>query len=71
MDKTYFGIIIQGRNLLLLEDIKKLPFYEFWEESSIGSAQLIDGSGRVLIYLHDWERFAREFIKTGRHRYQK
>lgn len=71
MNKTYFGISIQEKNLLVLEDIKKLPFDEFWEESSVGSTQLIDGSGRVMIYLHDWERFAREFIKTGRHRYQK
>lgn len=70
MKKTYFGIPIQEKNLLLLDDIKKLPFYKFWEASSAGSALLVDKNGCEMVYLHDWERFSRVFIITGKHRYQ-
>lgn len=27
------------------------------------------GTDEHFVYLHDWERFARLFISTGRHRY--
>ena len=49
--------------------IAKLPFYLFWRDSSIGSAQnLIDGQAAV--FLHDWNAFCRLFVRTGRHRGQ-
>ena len=70
MNKTYFGVPIQEKNLLFLDDIKVLPFYEFWEQSCVGSTRLVGDDGRVMVYLHDWERFARLFIETGKHRFQ-
>ena len=49
--------------------IAELPFYPFWRDSSIGSAQsLIDGQAAV--FLHDWNAFCRLFVRTGRHRGQ-
>ena len=49
--------------------IAALPFYPFWRDSSIGSAQsLIDGQAAV--FLHDWNAFCRLFVRTGRHRGQ-
>lgn len=69
-NKTYFGVPIQEKNLLFLDDIKVLPFYEFWAQSSVGSTQLVGEDGRAMVYLHDWERFARLFIETGKHRFQ-
>ena len=49
--------------------IAELPFYPFWRDSSIGSAQsLIDGQAAV--FLHDWNAFCRRFVRTGRHRGQ-
>ncbi|OAM21523.1 hypothetical protein A7P89_07925 [Eikenella corrodens] len=49
--------------------IAELPFYPFWRDSSIGSAQsLIDG--QAAIFLHDWNAFCRLFVRTGKHRCQ-
>ena len=49
--------------------IAALPFYPFWRDSSIGSAQsLIDGQAAV--FLHDWNAFCRRFVRTGKHRCQ-
>ncbi len=49
--------------------IAELPFYLFWRDSSIGSAQsLIDGQAAV--FLHDWNAFCRRFVRTGKHRGQ-
>ena len=49
--------------------IAELPFYSFWRDSSIGSAQsLIDGQAAV--FLHDWNAFCRRFAHTGKHRGQ-
>ena len=49
--------------------IAELPFYPFWRDSSIGSAQsLIDG--QAAIFLHDWNAFCRRFVRTGKHRCQ-
>ena len=49
--------------------IAELPFYSFWRDSSIGSAQsLIDGQAAV--FLHDWNAFCRRFVRTGKHRGQ-
>ena len=49
--------------------IAELPFYSFWRDSSIGSAQsLIDEQAAV--FLHDWNAFCRLFVRTGKHRCQ-
>lgn len=65
---TFFGLPVLDGKLVREADIAKLPFYDFWRESALGSTQpIIDGQSYV--YLHDWEAFCRLFIKTGRHRY--
>ena len=60
----------QGNSPVVMErHIAELPFYSFWRDSSIGSAQsLIDGQATV--FLHDWNAFCRRFVRTGRHRSQ-
>ena len=68
MKTTYFGLPIYEKNLVKKEDIEKLPFYEFWEESSLGSTMLIRDN-EVFIYLSDWENFSKLFIEKGVHRY--
>jgi hypothetical protein len=66
---TYFGLPVIERKYVRGSDIKKLPFYEFWREASIGSTYTSDPeTGEDLVYLGDWERFSRMFIETGRHR---
>ncbi len=70
MNKTYFGLEIFENNLVKEDDIKKLPFYEFWNESAKGSTQLIK-NGSSYIYLTDWEGFCMLFIETGKHRFLK
>ena len=60
----------QGNSPVVMErHIAELPFYSFWRDSSIGSAQsLIDGQAAV--FLHDWNAFCRRFVRTGKHRGQ-
>ena len=60
----------QGDYPVVMEyHIAELPFYSFWRDSSIGSAQsLIDGQAAV--FLHDWNAFCRRFVRTGKHRGQ-
>ena len=60
----------QGDSPVVMErHIAELPFYSFWRDSSIGSAQsLIDGQAAV--FLHDWNAFCRRFVRTGKHRGQ-
>ncbi|WP_179209340.1 hypothetical protein [Eikenella corrodens] len=60
----------QGDSPVVMEHhIAELPFYLFWRDSSIGSAQsLIDGQAAV--FLHDWNAFCRLFVRTGKHRCQ-
>ena len=70
MNKTFFGIEIFENNLVSEDDIKKLPFYEFWNESALGSTYLVK-VGKNYIYLTDWESFSRLFINTGKHRFSK
>jgi hypothetical protein len=70
MKKTYFGIEIFENYYVKEADIKELPFYDFFNDSMLGSAfPIIDGE--VYIHLHDWESFCELFIKTGKHRYSK
>ncbi|WP_455512179.1 hypothetical protein [Neisseria lactamica] len=70
-----FGVLVvrpagQGDCPVVKErHIAELPFYSFWRDSSIGSAQsLIDGQAAV--FLHDWNAFCRLFVRTGKHRSQ-
>lgn len=69
MKTSYFGLPIVRDNLVRLDDIRRLPFFSFWEESSRGSTMLQGDAGELFVYLHDWESFADLFIKTGKHRY--
>lgn len=74
-ETTCFGVPVmrpaeQGDSPVVMErHIAELPFYPFWRDSSIGSAQsLIDG--QTAVFLHDWNAFCRRFVRTGRHRGQ-
>ena len=69
-NRTYFGLEIHQGNLVKENDIKKLPFYDFWYESSKGSTYAIIDDEEY-IYLSDFESFSKLFIKTGKHRFQK
>ncbi|QKJ26521.1 hypothetical protein ACBT_0567 [Aliarcobacter cibarius] len=69
-NKTYFGLEIYQGNLVKENDIKKLPFYDFWLDSSKGSTYAIIDDEEY-IYLSDFESFSRLFIETGKHRFQK
>jgi len=68
--KTYFGLTVYNDEYVLESDIKKLPFYKFWQESIIGSTMMVlqNNTG---VYIHDWEAFCKRFIKYGTHRYLK
>lgn len=69
---TYFGLKvynIDNQDYVREEDIKKLPFYNFWKTSATGSTCIADDKLGILIYLYDWEEFSVLFIKTGKHRY--
>lgn len=65
---TYFGLKVYKEGVKE-SDIKKLPFYEFWEESARGSTSL-NKDDEIYIYLHDWVNFCKLFIKHGTHHYQ-
>lgn len=69
-NKTYFGINIFEDDLVKEDDIKKLPFYDFFKESMKGSTYL-EKDGINYIYLKDWENFCNLFIETGNHRFSK
>lgn len=75
---SYFGIKpffipsgSQGCWFVKEVDIEKLPFYEFWKESTVGSGAFPDNEnpGKSLIFFADWRAFCHLFIKTGKHRY--
>jgi hypothetical protein len=69
--RTFFGLPIykySGSKVVLTEDIKKLPFYPFWEKSALGSTVLPLEDGEYAVFLHDWISFSNLFIETGRHR---
>lgn len=70
VETTFFGLDIINNGLVREADIALLPIYDFWRESSVGSAMIKDQkTGEYFVYLHDWERFAKLFIQTGRHRW--
>lgn len=68
METTYFGLQVINDRFVRQSEIEQLPFFKFWEASSMGSACLPNGDD-ALIYLHDWESFCVLFIKTGKHRF--
>ena len=66
---TYFGLPIVREKYVRDDDIKALPFYEFWSDSARGIGCIGDPvTAEMLIPLRDWEKFSVRFIKTGRHR---
>jgi hypothetical protein len=66
--RTYFGLLVHENGLIKLDDIKQLPFYAFWLESAAGSTMPVNADGNW-VFRHDWEAFARLFVRTGRHRF--
>ena len=69
-NKTFFSLEIYQGNLVKENDIKKLPFYDFWYESAKGSTYAIIDDEEY-IYLTDFESFSKLFIETGKNRFQK
>lgn len=69
-NRTFFGLEIYQDKLIKIDDIKKLPFYDFWYESSKGSAYATINNEEYA-YLNDFESFSKLFIETGKHRFQK
>ncbi|MNK94972.1 hypothetical protein D3C87_1151940 [compost metagenome] len=67
---TYFGLPVV-RDRVRVADIRRLPFFNFWQESAQGSTMVCDEQGEPSVPLYDWEAFARLFIETGKHRYSK
>ncbi len=67
-DKTFFGLDVY-RHGVKENEIKKLPFYEFWEASAVGSTCAVF-EGETYVYIHDWERFCYSFVLHGTHRHQ-
>lgn len=83
-NKSFFDLSIYqflGIFGVLVSDIKKLDFYDYWCEVSRGSGvlpimqkngedgDLYDESCEAidcLIYLYDWEKFSRIFMNTGK-----
>jgi len=66
-NKTYFGLDVYPSGVKL-NDINKLPFAQFFNDSHVGSTMVfIDDENYV--YIHDWERFCKSFIEYGKHRY--
>ena len=66
---TYFGLKvykINGSEYVREDDIKKLPFYDFWQESAESSTMIIDEDLGNLVFLYDWKAFCHIFIKTGK-----
>lgn len=71
--KTYFGLEVYswnngqaGGSYVKESDIANLPFYDFWQEKSIGSTCMPIYDNDVGVYLMDWEKFCKIFIMTGK-----
>ncbi len=62
--KTFFGLEIYAYGVKK-DDIKKLPFYDFWEDSTRNITYATIGDDKY-IYLEDWEQFCHVFILTGK-----
>ncbi len=63
-DKTYFGLEVYEDSYVLVSDIKKLPFFEYWKMNinNIDSIVLQEDRG---IFVKDWDKFSRYFILHG------
>ena len=60
---TYFGLKVYKYGVKA-SDIRKLPFSDYWAKKSFGSTcTMIDKE--TYIYLHDWEKFCKQFLETG------
>ena len=66
-NKTFFGLDVH-RPSVKLSDINKLPFSQFFNDSHIGSGMVVI-EDKTYVYIHDWERFCKSFIQSGKHRY--
>ena len=71
-EKSFFGISVyefRGIFGVLESDIKKLAFYDHWDNVSRGSTMLCvthdSGESDNLVYLYDWEKFSHIYINTG------
>ena len=67
-NKTFFGLDLYPPGVKL-SDIEKLPFAQFFKDSHVGSTIAFINDENY-VYLHDWERFCKNFIQHGIHRYQ-
>ena len=67
-NKTFFGLDVYYHGVKK-SDIRKLPFYEFWEVSAVGSTCAVHEE-ETYVYIHDWENFCYSFILHGKHRFQ-
>lgn len=64
--KTYADLTVynyKGILGVLKSDIKKLPLYDDWQTSSIGTTALALDDGDTLVYMHDWINFAKYYPK--------
>lgn len=60
-DKTFFGLTVYPYGVME-NDIKKLPFYPFWNASSENITRSVFNE-KSYINLQDWEKFCRSFIQ--------
>ncbi len=69
VDVTYFDLDVYELygcgKCVRMEDIKKLPFYDIWFESAMGSTMGISEEHGSMVYLHDWVNFSRAYISNG------
>ena len=62
--KTFFGLEVYAYGVKR-DDIEKLPFYDFWKDSTRNITYATIGDNKY-VYLEDWEQFCRVFILTGK-----
>lgn len=69
VDVSYFDLDVYELygygKCVRMEDIKKLPFYDIWLESAMGSTMGISEEYGSMVYLHDWVNFSRGYIAHG------
>lgn len=68
-NKTYFDLDIVKNRLstlgVLYQDIQQLPCIDDFNTWFYGSTCGVYDDGSMLIYLHDWEYFANNYVKNG------
>ncbi len=69
VDVSYFDLDVYELygcgKCIRMEDIKKLPFYDIWFESAMGSTMGISEEYGSMVYIHDWVNFSRGYIAHG------